>query len=379
MRERKIRITILHIITGLSTGGAERSLVKLIEASDRSVFEHHVISLIDKGSQGELIQNAGVQVYELGVKKRGVSWGAIKRLRSLTRDLNPDIIHGWMYHGSLMALMSGSGKPKIMGIRHSLTSLRHEKAFTRLIIRILGLFSRKFSAIVYNAQVSKEQHLKYGFRHKNALVIPNGFNTKLFRPDTGFKKAIRQQLHIPESAFVFVNLARFHPMKNHQGLLRAFARVVQKHPETRLMLIGRGVEKGNEQLAVLIEQLGLENNVILLGERKDIPELLNASDAFVLPSAWGEGFPNVLGEAMACGLPCISTRVGDSETVVGDTGWLIPPASVQSLETAMLNTLSMSARELGTLGEKARQRILDNFQQQDFVRAHETLYKKLVE
>ena len=131
-------------------------------------------------------------------------------------------------------------------------------------------------------------------------------------------------MKLPENDFVFGYVARHHPVKNHSGLLKAFSEVVKHNSKVKLVLIGQGLSSNNNTLAETINQLNITKHITPLGERNDIPELLQALDAYVSPSH-AEAFPNTIGEAMSCGIPCIATDVGDSAAIIGDTGIVVPP------------------------------------------------------
>lgn len=374
-----MEVVVLHIITGLNTGGAERSLVKLIETSNNSRFEHVVISLTDKGTQRESLETLGIPVYEIGLGNKVRLVSSVKRLRKLVREINPDVIHGWMYHGSLVCLFSGSGAPKIMGIRHSLHNLRHERLTTQWVIRFLALRSRKYDRIVYNSSLSKTQHQEKGYHAKNSMVIPNGFNTTSFKPDCTARKKLCQVLSIQENILLIGHVARFHPMKNQAGLIRAFQSLASsQHRKTMLLMAGLGLKWENQRLVEWINEAGLAERVLLLGERPDISHVMSVMDIFVLTSSWGEAFPNVLGEAMSCGIPCIATDVGDSAAIIGDTGIVVPPNDTEALSNAMLKMAQMPREERETLGKRARQRIIDKFRLEIVTKQYEELYLRLL-
>jgi len=378
MQSNQPLIKILHLITGLSTGGAERALVRLIESSDRTRFEHHVISLIDKGTQGVLLDKMGVPVYALGMKGPLTFPMAIYKTRKIRQTIKPDVVHGWMYHGGLMALWAGSDIPKILGVRHSLHGLDNEKFLTRFIIRRLGNNSKRFSAIIYNSALSRKQHESLGYSSLNASVLPNGFDCRQFSPDEDQRKQSRKALMVSDNELLFGHIARYHPMKNHLGLIEAFSKLTEKHPSGKLLLIGRDVNKENQQLIQEIKRVGLEDRILLLGERNDIPALLNGMDYLVSPSLWGEGFPNVIGEAMACGTPCIATDVGDSAFVINDAGFVVPPGNAEAMAAAMIQAAQHTPEMQTQLGNKARQRILDHFRQEMIAESYEAIYLRLV-
>jgi len=371
------KLIILHIITGLGTGGAERALNRLVQASDKTYYKHYVVSLTNRGTQGDSLEQAGVKVFFLGIKNVFGFPKAAIRIRNIRKVIKPDIIHGWMYHGGLMALWAGSDAPKILGVRHSLHDLKKEKRLTRTIIRILAKQSRQFSAIVYNSENSRIQHEAVGYASEKASVLPNGFDCEEFAPDSSKRDQIRKTLALGKDETVFGHIARYHPMKNHHGLIEAFAMLNKSHPSSRLMLIGWHVSKENTRLSEYIKRLKLEEKILLLDEQSDIPSFLNAMDWLVSSSLWGEGFPNVIGEAMACEVPCIATDVGDSAYIIDENGFIVDPDNTRALAEAMTRAAQLSPEEKAKLGKSARKRVKAEFQHNAIARKYETLYQEI--
>lgn len=368
---------ILHIITGLGTGGAERMLVKLLEATDRRLFESTVVSLTDRGTQSKAIEGLGVPIYALGMKsKHSFLYETFQLLRKFY-EWQPDLVHGWMYHGALLSTLLPTKLPILVGIRHSLHDESCEKTSTRTVIRYLRFLSSRSSAIVYCSAVSKKQHEKIGFASKHGIIIPNGFDTLYFRPEPLNRKHTRSKLRLKPDDFVIGHIARYHPMKDHSNFLEAAARMVQNHPEVRFLLAGPDVTEENKILLGLREKLGLQNYIQFLGEQEDVPGLLNALDVFSTSSAWGEAFPNVIGEAMACGVPCVATDIGDSAFIIGSTGFVVPPKNPEALATAWTKVLKMAPEERIAIEKKARDRIVDHFSLDRVAAQYARLYSEL--
>ena len=331
---------------------------------------------MDKGTQGKILSEAGISVYEIGLKKGTKFVSGIRKLRKTSKKINPDVIHGWMYHGALFSLMSGVKAPKIMAIRHSLDDIKKDKPLTRLVIKLLAFLSKRFDAVIYNSITSRSQHEAAGYCSSQSVVIPNGFDTNAFSPSNDFRLQFRKENNIPASAIVFGNVARYHHIKNHHGLIEAFALFLRERPGAYLILAGQGVDDNNAEITEATDKHGIGDNVLLMGERKDIPDLLNALDAYVSASM-GEAFPNVIGEAMSCGIPCIATAVGDTAAIIKDTGLLVPSGSSHSLAEALGRFALIPNDERVSLGKKARQRILENYQQKEYAALHEELYRRL--
>jgi glycosyltransferase involved in cell wall biosynthesis len=376
------RKRILHIITGLNTGGAEKMLTKLVCATDQQYFETIVVSLTDNGTLGESIKACNVQVYSIGMAKSWASVAGLIRLAQLIRRLQPDLIMGWMYHANIAAFiartLSARKIPLLWNIRHTPYNMSSEKKLTSLLIRLSGWLSFIPLCVVYNSYVSLGRHEKLRFRKANSQVIPNGFDTDIFKPSFQSRNQARVTLGIPDSAPVLVHVARFHEMKDHHGFLHAASIVTKTFPDAWIVLIGRDVSWHNPALNGWLESFGLRDRILLLDERTDLPDILPAFDVLCLSSEWGEGFPNVIGEAMACGLPCVTTDVGDAGMVVGDTGYVVPPSNPKALADACTKLLKLSQSKRQTMGEAARLRIVKNYSLPAIVAEYQSLYERII-
>lgn len=371
---------ILHVITGLTTGGAERMLVKFIEET-KDIIDHTVISLIDKGTQGDYLNNIGVKVIEIGAQKSILFPLFILRYLVAVKNINPDIIQGWMYHGNIFAVCAGTIINKsqvVFNIRHSMHGIKKEKNLTRWTIKLNGILSRFAGAIIYNSHTSKLQHQEIGFKPQKALVIPNGFNEKVYIKNNLLIKNLRQELNISENKFIFGKVGRNHPMKNHIGFLKSAVKVIEKYENVHFIIVGRDIPTDAQLQSFIVEE-SLEHYVTLLGERNDMNRLMNILDCLVVNSSWGEAFPNVIGEAMLCQKPCIVTDVGDSKRIIEDTGISIAADDVEALSDAMLNFVYMEEGELAVLGIKARKIITEKYSIEKIARTYVNLYFSLLE
>ena len=359
------KLTVCHIITDLDIGGAEMVLYRLVKGMQAHPFRHVVLSLSDRGKIGRKLDLLGVPVFCLNMKRPHGAVSAGWRLITLVRRINPALLQGWMYHGNLAAALDGffTGRktPVLWNVRHSLSDLSDEKRSTACLIRLGAAFSRRVAGIIYNSGVSAVQHQSAGYHAGRCRVIPNGFDTGEFRPRPELRTKVRQTLGFSESAVLVGMIARSHPMKGHECFLQAATRLAARHPDVGFVLAGRGVDLDNGRLLNLVDRLGIAGRVRLLGEREDMAGLLNAVDIQTSASIWGEGFPNIIGEAMACGVPCVVTDVGDSGFLVGHSGKIVTPGSVSALVDAWSEFLSIGAAARLKLGRAARQRIEARF------------------
>lgn len=375
-------IRVCHVITGLALGGAERMLVKLLAATDRRRFEPSVVSLLGPGELGGEITQLGVPLHCLNLSLARPNPLRLWSLRRHLADLKPDLVMGWMYHGNLAATAAAKGLAKppaqVWSIHQTLKDLSQDKPVTRLTIRANLAWSGQPDAIVCVSQVSADDHLRLGLKPRSLDIIPIGFDCTRYSPRAGVREATRATLGISNDAPLILLAARFHPMKAHDDFLDAAKRLVADGIDGRFALCGEGVDARNPQLTEAIGQRGLSERVLLLGPRHDMPELLQAADLLALSSRWGEAFPNVLGEAMACGTPCVATDVGDSASIVADTGRVVEPGDVAAMAAAWQELLGLSRAARAALGLSARQRVLAKFSLPAVTQRYEALFERLV-
>jgi glycosyltransferase involved in cell wall biosynthesis len=373
----KHRVRIMHVITSLSTGGAEMMLLKLLSAS-KGDWDHAVVSLADEGTIGPRISALGIPVYSLGLRRSVADPFRALSIARFTRQFSPHLIQGWMYHGNLIASLAGvcSKKhvPVIWNVQMSLYDVSTEPWLTATVIRLGARFSRRAAAIVYNSQLSAKQHEVFGYRAEKQIVIPTGFDCETFRPDENARRQVRAELGIADDAIVVGLIARFHPMKNHAGFLQAAGQVARMYPQVRFVLAGRGATPDEPSLQKMVQEQSLQSRIFLLGERSDIPTLTASLDIACSSSAWGEGCSNSIGEAMACGVPCVVTNVGDSAHIVGDTGIAVPRCDPSRLAQASSELIEAGADRRRHLGTAARQRIETDFSLSTVARRYGDLY-----
>ena len=355
---------VIHVITDLDIGGAEMMLYKLLASLRNNEIESLVITLMGRGKITERIEALGVKVETLDLEQGArPSWNTIKKLKRIVRISNPDIIQGWMYHGNIAATLaiflsySMFRKVKLFwNVRQTLYDINSEKMQTRWLV-ILGRWLSFFPhSIIYNSNISAEQHCNVGFSVKKTKIIPNGFDLQKFKPDQQHRQQLREELGVAESVLLVGHISRLHPMKDHTTFLRAIERVVDGlfdisgKQEVLFLLIGHGVTSD------------MSNNLSIrfLGERSDIPRIMSALDIVVSSSAWGEGFPNVIGEAMASEVPCVVTDVGDSAYIVGQYGRVCPVGDDQCIASSLLQLIE-NKQERITAGSQARKRIAKNY------------------
>ena len=370
---------ILHVITGLSTGGAEKSLYNILSGGLARRFDTSVLSLGNCGTVGGAVAELDVPIHTLDMQNSFPTPKILGRLQRIVRGSAPDIIQGWMYHGNLAAsLGAGFSRSRCVvmwNVRQSLYNLKAEKPLTRQVIRANRFCSRKVGGIIYNSHLSQIQHAEFGFDDRRARVIPNGFDLDGLRHDRETRQRVRAELGVSKDTLLIGHVARFHPMKDHVGFLRAAVRVARLMPHTRFLLIGRDVSPENPAISGIVPT-ALSGRFLFTGERPDVEQLMQAMD-LLCSSSWSEAFPNVLGEAMAFGVPCVATDVGDNADILGNAGIIIPPSDSNALAEGLLAMLDKDAADRERLGQNARKRIAQHYSLQRIVKRYAELYEEL--
>ena len=370
---------ILHVITGTGVGGAENQLLRLIGGGSPG-FKHHVVSLEPEGPLAESLRKAGAKVESPGLSPGPAAlFRGVRFLAGLIRRERPDVIQAWMYHANLLsqlAALAAGYKPVIWGIRCTDMDPARYGLSTRLVMSACAWLSRLPRLVVANSRAGADFHLGKGYPANKMMVIPNGFDTEAFAPDDKLRAEARAELGLSEEHLVAGMVARFDPMKDFPCFLEAAAKVARKEPRARFLLLGKGVTPDNPALAGALQgELG--GRVFLLGRKEDVPRWLNAMDLHVLPSAFGEGFSNAIGEAMACGLANVASDVGDNAFLVGDCGRIFKPGRPEALAVAVLEMFSAGSEKRRAMGESARRRVRENFSLEAMVAAHEELYREI--
>lgn len=372
------RPILLQVISGLRKGGAEHALTRLAEHGVARSFDMHVLSLEDDGVFGDRLRAAGATVHALELRRfPTTAWG---RMTRLVREIRPRLLQGWMYHGNIGALIAaraaGPDIPLLWNIRQGLDDLGAEKRLTRMAIRLNGWFSRRPDQILYNSLRSRSQHETFGFHSGHARVIPNGFDLQTFAADASARARLRSELGLSQTAILVGHFARFHPMKDHACLLRAAHLVLGHDVNIHFVIAGSGVTSESIGLAAHVEPR-FHQNIHIFDDRTDVPGLMQAIDLYVSSSSRGEGFPNVIGEAMASSRPCVGTDVGDTAYVVGDCGVIVPPRRPEALAGGILQLAHDPVRRF-RLGDQARQKIQSQFAIDRIVGQYVDLYTAML-
>jgi len=373
-------LRVCHVITGTDTGGAEMMLSKLLPGPRVDGIASSVITLTGIGPVGRDLVDRGVGVHAMGMRKGPRDLLRVLALRSRIAGLRPHVVQTWLHHadflGGIAARLAGV-RPVVWNLRQSNLDPAVNKPQTLRFARACAALSRRVpQRIVCCSQAALEAHAAIGYDRARMVVIANGFDLERFAPSARAREEVRRELGMSPDAFIVILIARFDPQKDHRTFIEAARHMRAGIGNVQFVLAGEGVDGRNRSLRDWIGVTAGADAWHLLGRRDDVPRLLAAADIAVSSSA-GEGFPNAVGEAMACGVPCVVTDVGDSAFLVGDTGRIVPPADPRALAAACAQLSALPAQQRRSLGSASRARVSAHFDIALIRRRYHDLYREL--
>lgn len=378
MRDSPLKI--LHVITGLGMGGAENMLHKLLSNIDAHRFSSSVVSLIQPGPLGQEIETEGTPVRSLGLVRGIPNPLALGRLVKIMREFRPDVVQGWMYHANILALVAAriAGVPKTAwNIRCSDLQFEALPRGVRWTFKAHAALSPFPDVVLVNSTSGLHFHQKWNHHPRRWEVVPNGFDLKRFHVEDSVRRRARAELGVANDQTVIGMVARLDPQKDHANFIAAARILHEREPNAVFVLAGTGLSQDNHAVVEQLRNSNLLGCTRLLGEVPDTSQLFPALDVNTLCSAFGEGFPNALGEAMSCGVPCVVTDVGDSALLVRDTGRIVPVGDARALAEAWQELIELGPGGRAELGHAARTRIVEHFSLSRIVAHYEALYSEL--
>ena len=366
---------IVHIINGLGDGGAEKTLFKICKHDIDN--EHIIISLKYRGKYFLLLKNLGFQV--LCLNANFFSIHKFFYLLKLLQILKPDIVQTWLVHSDLI----GGIAARLVGIKNIIWNIRYSnfeigkaKLTTILIIKLLSNLSFLIpkSIVIVSKKAKKIYEIK-GYDSKKLKFIPNGYNLLILKINIIKKIKFKKELNIKKNIPLIGNVARYDPKKDHSNLLNALSILQSKKIIFCCIFVGTNINKTNLRLVCEIKRLKLSKCVKLLDKKDNVLEVMNGLDLYVQSSSYGEGFPNVVAESMACGTPCVVTDVGDAAYIVGKTGFVVPPNNSIKLAQAMEKAINeLSTKKWNSRIHKARMRIKEKFDVTKMIKSYNKLW-----
>ena len=330
-------IKVAFLVRSLEYGGAERQVVTLANALDKTCFDVTILCLY---SGGELESQLDDSVQLICLKKRD-RWDILAfllRLYRVLKNLQPRVLHGYLSTQNLLTIFLKPFFPStrmFWGIRATKVDFSRYSRLAALLFRLECFFSRFADLVIVNSDAGYKYHLMQGFPGNKMVVINNGVDTNLFKIDLEARIKNRLEWQVLPQTILIGLVGRLDPMKDHPTFLQAVALLSKNGQDIGFVCIGSGEENYTQELQQLATKLAINHKVKWVGKRTDMGEVYNAFDLIVSSSCDGEGFSNAIGEAMACGIPCVVTDVGDSALIVGDVGLVVSPKNSQALAAAL--------------------------------------------
>ncbi|MBC7817441.1 MAG: GT4 family glycosyltransferase PelF [Planctomycetaceae bacterium] len=376
------RVRLAVVINAIVLAGAERMLARVLARLRPEEFDVHVFTIGMSGPFTEHLEQLGIpnRLYEFLRPKLPNPLHLLTLARDLRR-FHPDVVQGWMYlgnlYGGVAAKLARRDLPVAWNIRHSTLDPQIDSRSMRWSAWLGGQLSGFVpDRIVLCAEAARAAHLRVGYAPEKLEVIPNGFDLSEVRPDLVARQRIRTELGIADDTPLIGLIGRLHQHKDHRTFVRAARVVAEQFPQAHFVGAGEEQTYSAADLWSWVDEVGLRDRFHWLGVRRDVPAIDASLDVLVCSSTT-EGFPNVVGEAMACGVPCVATDVGECAEVVGDTGRIVPKQDPQRLGEAIVDLLRMPHAERTALGDAARRRVVERYDIQRIVDRYQKLWREL--
>jgi glycosyltransferase involved in cell wall biosynthesis len=371
---------ILFLVRDLAIGGSQRQLALLAAGLAKRTHDVAVAVLYAGGALEDLLDGSGARLLAIGKSSRWRAAAPLARLRRLFLNEHPDLVYAFLPTQTTLAalLLPRQVKTKLVfGLRAAGVRLDRYDALSALMYRSEVWLARRADLIVANARAVRVDAVGRGLPADRIVVVPNGIDTDAMRPDATAGLAVRRMWQIPDNAFVIGCVARLDAMKDHANLLNAAASFARNHPDAHLVCIGGGPPSYADELKALAKSLGLTGRVVWAGEIDDVKAAYNSFNIATLSSSFGEGFPNAIGEAMACGVPVVATNIGDVRWIVGEFGEVVPPSNPDLLCAGWSRLRARLARDPG-LREQVRGAIIASYGIEAMLDRTEAILSQLV-
>lgn len=368
-------ISVLHLITSLEAAGAQTMLRNLVLFSEGKGLRHCVVTMTDGGPNADILRAHGIPVETLGMRRGRPTIRGALRFAVVLRRRRPRIVQSWLYHADLLGLF---GRP-LAGARvvWNVRSATHG-GLDAFVTKACARLSSWPDAVVVNSEAGRRIHADLGYRPRRWCLISNGFDVDTFKPSRESRVAVRRELGLAHDTPLVGLIARWDALKGHDTFFSAAARLLEHVPSTHFLLAGEGITPEQATISAWLFRHRLGDRVHLLGPRSDVPHLTAALDVACCTSV-GEAFPNVVGEAMACAVPCVVTDVGDVSRLLGNPEFVVPAGDVAALVDRWSRLLAMSEGDRRAIGERGRDRIVAHYSLDAIVGQYVALYRSLSE
>jgi len=371
----ELKNKVLHIITSTDGGGAENMLLKYLTNTDKSKFSHIVVSLKRKGPIAKKIEMLGIKVFDLKFSK--FKFYKLLNLLRISKNFRPEIIQTWLYHSDFLGLFVKIFQPSaklIWSVRSN--DVCKYKNSTCLLRKFLSYFSTFPDVIIFNSKRSISHHTDLGYKPKKIEFIPNGFDTSRFTPLLNETNYLKSKFNLNQEMILGM-VARFSPEKDYETFFEACKLILEKNKNIRFFVVGKNINVRNSEIQNILNKLLIKESVYLLDESNEIENIIRCFDVMCLTSI-DEAFPNVIGEAMSSGVPCVATNVGDTKILLKKGGIVVEPKNPSALAKACLMLLSISDKERQTIGDFSRKRIIDYYSVEKVSEKFDNLYQELL-
>jgi glycosyltransferase involved in cell wall biosynthesis len=365
---------VIFLTRGLNYGGAETQLVALAKGLHQLGHSVQVVVFYSDGPLEKSLLESGVSVQSLGKRGRWDVLGFLFRLIQAIRKQKPDVLHGYLVVPNILTILLKIVSPcsrMVWGVRASNMDLDRYDWLARVLYRLECALSLFADLIIVNSYAGLDHAVAQGFPMRRMLVIPNGIDTERFRPDAKEGRQVRKEWGLGDDLKAIGLVGRLDPMKDHPTFIRAAAHLIEERRAGPFVCVGDGPSSYRQELIGLCEELNVSGYFIFAGALGNMPAIYNVMDVVVSSSSFGEGFSNVIGEAMACSVPCVVTEVGDSSWIVGENGHVVPPKNPKALMMAIEKLLD-DIDSNGNRSQKIRQRVVNHFSLPKLVLATET-------
>lgn len=355
---------VAFLIRSLEVGGAERQLAYLATGLKAKGVSVTVGVFYRGGALEELLRNGGVTIEYLDKKGRWDLLGFFHRTTKWIRRENPDVLHGYLTGANIVAMMTKPFFRKlhiVWGVRASNMLLDNYDRLARFTFQLSALLSRFADLIIANSNSGYDYHIANGYPDERMIVIHNGIDTNTFTPDLTARQHQRTEWSIVDGDLLVGIVGRLDPMKDHKTFLQAISKVLSKRSGVQFICVGNGDSNYLEDLQQYSEGLGISENIQWEPADVNVKNVYNALDVLVSTSAYGEGFSNTLAEAMACGVRCVATDVGDARKVLSDAGVVVTPGNSSEVADGILAVLACDAHENSKFKKLAIDHIKGNY------------------
>lgn len=355
-------VKVAFLTYSLQVGGAERQLNLIAKHLDRRRFEPIIIALYPYGRMADELKDGDIRIISPQKRGRFDVVGFAIRLVRILRSERPEIVYSFSEYPNLLNELAkpfAAGYRSVWGLRASDNQPGQRGLVWRAIFALSRPLSRRADWLISNSDAGKSYHVSKGYPARRISVVPNGIDTALFTRDETRRRSVRENWGITDN-FVVGICGRVHPKKDVECFLRVAERLAT---DGRLIFVVAGDDRSEygREMRKRAASLVAKGRLIWLGDRADVPSVINGFDLFCQTSAFGEGHSNALVEAMSCACPSVATECGDSRAILADDRWITSPGDDTAIAERILQLFEMSVDQRATLGQTLRQRVLDSF------------------